>query len=85
MEVERNIKPKQSFLRQVRSICSRKKIVLIFDECTSGFRETYGGIYKKYGVTPDIVMYGKSIGNGFPISVILGKKKNNGCKQKNIY
>ena len=75
MEVERNIKPKQSFLRQVRSICSRKKIVLIFDECTSGFRETYGGIYKKYGVTPDIVMYGKSIGNGFPISVILGKKK----------
>ncbi len=75
MEVERNIKPKKSFLKKVRSICNKKKIVLIFDECTSGFRETYGGLYKKYGITPDIVMYGKSIGNGFPISVILGKKK----------
>ena len=62
-------------MKKVRSVCNKKNIVLIFDECTSGFRETYGGLYKKYGITPDIVMYGKSIGNGFPISVILGKKK----------
>ena len=75
MEVERNVKPNKTFLKKIRSICNKKNIVLIFDECTSGFRETYGGLYKKYGITPDIVMYGKSIGNGFPISVILGKKK----------
>tara|TARA_B100001093_G_scaffold370012_1_gene354957 strand:+ start:36 stop:629 length:594 start_codon:yes stop_codon:yes gene_type:complete len=52
-----------------------KKIVLIFDECTSGFREEYGGIHKKYKINPDIVMYGKSLGNGFPITALVGKKK----------
>ena len=51
-----------------------RKNCLIFDECTSGFREVYGGIYKKYGIRPDIVMYGKSLGNGFPISALVGKK-----------
>ena len=38
------------------------------------FRETYGGLYKKYGVTPDIVVYGKSIANGYPLCAIVGKK-----------
>ena len=75
MEVERNIKPKKKFLKEIELTCKKKNIVLIFDECTSGFREVYGGIYKKYNVKPDIAMYGKSIGNGFPISVIVGKKK----------
>ncbi len=75
MEVERNIKPDIKFLKQIQKICKKKKIVLIFDECTSGFREVYGGIYKKYNLKPDIVMYGKSLGNGFPISAIVGKNK----------
>ena len=75
MEVERNIKPDIKFLKSIERICKKKKIVLIFDECTSGFREVYGGIYKKYNLKPDIVMYGKSLGNGFPISAIVGKNK----------
>ena len=75
MEVERNIKPNLSFLKKIREHCTKKKIVLIFDECTSAFRETYGGIYKKYKIDPDIVMYGKALGNGYPIAAIVGKKK----------
>ena len=75
MEVERNIKPDMRFLKCIEKMCKKKKIVLIFDECTSGFREVYGGIYKKYNLKPDIVMYGKSLGNGFPISAIVGKNK----------
>jgi glutamate-1-semialdehyde aminotransferase len=74
MEVERNVKPNLQFLKKIREYCTKKNIVLIFDECTSGFRETYGGIYKKYKINPDIVMYGKALGNGFPIAAIVGKK-----------
>jgi glutamate-1-semialdehyde aminotransferase len=74
MEVERNIKPNLKFLKKVREYCTKNNIVLIFDECSSGFRETYGGIYKKYKIDPDLVMYGKALGNGYPIAAIVGKK-----------
>ncbi len=53
----------------------KKNIVLIFDECTSGFRETYGGIYQKYGVEPDIAMYGKTIGNGYALTALVGRRE----------
>jgi len=75
MEVFRNIETKVSFLKYVRKIFNKKKIILIFDECTSAFRETYGGIYKKYKINPDMVMFGKALGNGFPITGVVGKKK----------
>ena len=42
MEVMRNIKPKNNFLKKVRKLCDKNNILLIFDECTSGFRETLG-------------------------------------------
>ena len=75
MEVVRNLQPKNDFLNKVQKLCKKKKIVLIFDECTSGFRQTFGGIHKLYGVEPDIAIYGKSLGNGHPISAIVGKSK----------
>ncbi len=74
MEVSRLFKPKKKFLQKIRSLASSKKIVLIFDECTSGFRETYGGLHKKYKVTPDIAIFGKALGNGYAINAIIGKK-----------
>ncbi len=74
MEVERNFKPENKFLKKVRDLASKKGIVLIFDECTSGFRETYGGIFKKYNVQPDIAMFGKTLGNGYAITAVVGKK-----------
>jgi len=75
MEVERNIKPKKGFLKKVRFLANKHKAVLIFDECTSGFRQTYGGLHKLYKVYPDIVTYGKAMGNGYAITAIVGKKK----------
>ncbi|WP_291129817.1 aminotransferase class III-fold pyridoxal phosphate-dependent enzyme [Flavobacterium sp. UBA7682] len=74
MEVVRNFGPEDNFLQKVRDLATKKNIVLIFDECTSGFRETFGGIYKKYGVEPDMAMYGKTIGNGYALTAVVGKK-----------
>ena len=84
MEVERNFGPKDNFLENVRKLASKKNIVLIFDECTSGFRETYGGIHKKYGVFPDMAMYGKTLGNGYGITAIVGKKNIMEAAQKSF-
>jgi glutamate-1-semialdehyde 2,1-aminomutase len=75
MEVVRNFGPKDNFLQKVRDLATSKGIVLIFDECTSGFRETFGGIYQKYGVEPDMAMYGKTIGNGYALTAVVGKRE----------
>lgn len=74
MEVVRNKGPKDDFLYKIRKLASENNIVLIFDECTSGFRETFGGIHKKYGVEPDIAIFGKALGNGYAITGIIGKQ-----------
>lgn len=71
----RNIKPKKEFLQKIRNICNKKKIILIFDECTSGYRENMGGIHLKYKVNPDMAIFGKSLGSGFAINAIIGKEK----------
>ena len=75
MEVQRNEKPKKNFLKKVRKLADDNNIVLIFDECTSGFRETYGGLHLKYKVYPDILLLGKALGNGYAITALLAKKK----------
>lgn len=75
MEVVRNSYPEDNFLLKVRELATKKNIVLIFDECTSGFRETYGGIHKKFNVEPDLAMYGKTLGNGYAITAVVGKRE----------
>lgn len=75
MEVVRNMGPENGFLHRVREITSKKGIVLIFDECTSGFRESFGGIHKNYGVEPDVAMFGKALGNGYAITATIGRKE----------
>jgi len=74
MEVSRNEGPKDNFLKKVKKICVEKNIVLIFDECTSGFRETFGGLHKSYEVEPDMAVFGKAIGNGYAITAVIGKR-----------
>ena len=74
MEVIRNFEPKDGFLKKVRDLATKKNIVLIFDECSSGFRETFGGIFQKYNVEPDMVMFGKTIGNGYALTAVVGRK-----------
>ena len=75
MEVLRSEEPKDNFLQKVRDLASDNGIVLIFDECTSGFRETYGGMHKKYNVDPDMAMFGKAMGNGYAITAVIGKRE----------
>jgi glutamate-1-semialdehyde 2,1-aminomutase len=74
MEVQRTIPPDPGFLEGVRDLCNRRGIVLIFDECTSGFRETFGGLHLKYGVEPDMAMFGKALGNGYAITATIGRR-----------
>ncbi len=74
MEVMRNLEPQDNYLQKIRKICNEKKIILIFDECTSGYRENMGGIHLKYKVNPDIAIFGKALGSGFAINAIIGKR-----------
>lgn len=75
MEVVRNMGPEDNFLHKVRKLATERGIVLIFDECTSGFRETFGGLHKKYGVEPDMAIFGKALGNGYSITATIGKRE----------
>lgn len=75
MEVSRNTGPEDNFLHKVRKLATDRGIVLIFDECTSGFRETFGGLHKKYGVNPDMAIFGKALGNGYGITAVIGKRE----------
>ena len=74
MEVQRSTPPEPGFLESVRDLCSSRGIVLIFDECTSGFRETFGGLHLKYGVEPDMAMFGKALGNGYAVTSVIGRR-----------
>ncbi len=75
MEVVRNIMPKNNFLKKIEKLARAKKVILIFDECTTGFRENLGGIHLKYKIIPDICILGKALGNGYAINAILGRKE----------
>jgi len=75
MEVSRNQGPEEGFLQKVRQLATERGIVLIFDECTSGFRQTFGGLHKLYSVEPDMAMFGKALGNGYAITAIIGRRE----------
>ena len=75
MEVSRNDEPKDDFLTKVRKIANDNNIILIFDECTSGFRQSNGGLHKVYGVEPDMAVFGKALGNGYAITAVIGKRE----------
>jgi glutamate-1-semialdehyde 2,1-aminomutase len=75
MEVSRNEGPKDNYLQKVRDLATENNIILIFDECTSGFRETFGGLHKKYGVEPDLAIFAKALGNGYAISACIGRQE----------
>jgi len=61
------------WLQQLRDVCSRKNIVLIFDEVFTGFRLAYRGAQEYYGVQADMVTYGKTLGGGLPVGVVCGR------------
>ena len=75
MEVERFEEVNIDFLRFIRNYTKKNNITLIFDECTSGFRQTYGGLHLKHKINPDICILGKALGNGYPINAVIGSKQ----------
>jgi len=75
MEPAATEEPNEGYLQQVRDICTKKGIVLIFDEVVSGFRFHPKGVQFLYGVTPDLSTFGKTMANGYSISALVGKKE----------
>ena len=75
MEPIRNFYPNNGFLEGVRTIASDLHIPLIFDEVSAGFRIALGGAHLKLGVEPDMAVFAKAMGNGYPIAAIIGQKQ----------
>ena len=67
--------PSPGFLEGVRQIADKYGTVLIYDEIRTCFRLSMGGAQKLYGVTPDLTVLGKAMANGYPLSVVTGKKQ----------
>ncbi|MDI6804401.1 MAG: glutamate-1-semialdehyde 2,1-aminomutase [Bacteroidota bacterium] len=68
------IPPNPNFLNELRDLCTRENIILIFDEVMTGFRVSLGGAQGLYGIKPDITTLGKIIGGGLPVGAYGGKK-----------
>ncbi len=67
--------PPEGYLEGVRELADKYNVILIFDEIRTGFRVSLGGAQEKYGVTPDLAVFGKAMANGYPISAIVGKEE----------
>lgn len=65
--------PPVGFLAGLRALCDEFGALLVFDETVTGFRYALGGAQEHFGVTPDLATFGKGLGNGMPISVIVGR------------
>jgi glutamate-1-semialdehyde 2,1-aminomutase len=73
--LQRMIRPRPGFLEGLREATRRHGVVLIFDEIVTGFRLAWGGAQERYGVTPDLATFGKTISGGTPLAAICGKKE----------
>ena len=73
MEPVRGSDPVPGFLETIREWATKTGAVLIFDEVTSGFRLTTGGVHMVYGVMPDIAVFAKAMSNGYPMGAIVGR------------
>ena len=68
------IMPEEGFHAGLRGLCDQYGIALIFDEVITGFRMSIGGSQKYFGITPDMSIFAKAMGSGYPISAIVGKR-----------
>jgi len=69
------IPPQNNFLIELRSLCTKENILLIFDEVMTGFRVALGGAQQRYSITPDLTTLGKIIGGGLPVGAYGGRKE----------
>ena len=72
IEIARKEVADRNTLLEIQKFCKKQKILLIFDEITSGFRSNLGGIHLKMKLEPDGVLYGKTISSGVPFSALVG-------------
>ena len=68
------VPPSEGFLQGLRALCDQYHALLIFDEVITGFRLAFGGAAQYFGVTPDLVTYGKIIGAGMPVGAYGGRR-----------
>jgi glutamate-1-semialdehyde 2,1-aminomutase len=73
MEPIRSVQPEAGFLERVRELSTESGAVFILDEISAGFRMCVGGAHLVLGVNPDIAVFSKALGNGYPIAAIIGK------------
>jgi glutamate-1-semialdehyde 2,1-aminomutase len=66
--------PKPGYLEAVRALTSKHGAVLVFDETITGFRHAAGGAQELFGITPDLTTLGKGVANGYPLSVVCGRR-----------
>ncbi len=62
-----------AWLARIREVCTRRGIVLIFDEVFTGFRLGFRGAQEYFGIQADLVTYGKTLGGGLPVGVLCGR------------
>ncbi len=70
---QRALRPEPGFLVAIRQASTAHGIILIFDEVVTGFRIAWGGAQERYGVVPDVAVYGKTISGGYPMAAICGR------------
>jgi glutamate-1-semialdehyde 2,1-aminomutase len=67
--------PREGFLQGIRELCDRYGSAFILDEVITGFRLALGGAQSYFGVTPDMSVFAKAMGSGYPISAVVGKRE----------
>jgi glutamate-1-semialdehyde 2,1-aminomutase len=67
--------PHPGYLEGVRALCDRYGVLLCFDEIITGFRVDPRGAQGLFGVTPDLAVFGKALGGGFPLAAVAGRKE----------
>ncbi|MFB3901879.1 MAG: aminotransferase class III-fold pyridoxal phosphate-dependent enzyme [Acidobacteriota bacterium] len=73
MEPQREHPPENGFIQRVRQIAQRVGAVLVFDEITTGFRMTSGGIHLLLGIEPDVAVFAKAMANGYAMAAVIGR------------
>jgi len=75
IETARSSDPAPGFMEHIRKETKRVGAIMILDEITIGWRNNFGGYHLKLGIVPDMAIYGKALGNGHPISAVVGTKE----------
>jgi len=65
--------PLEGFLEGLREVTQKHDMLLVFDECVTGFRLAYGGAQEYYGMIPDLAALGKALGGGYPVGAVVGR------------